>query len=86
LAISAALRAHIGEVLEMAAIVNTLMYLPVGALLAAAFFLAGVSFEAFLTFDGALNAVQGLFAWWALGFMPACAYAAFVLPWSRTKS
>lgn len=61
----------------MAAIVATLMCLPVGAILAlSAFAVFGISFDAFLTFGGALNGFQGLLAWWTLGFLAALPYAA----------
>lgn len=83
---SAALRAYIGEVTVMAAIVTSMLFLPLGALLAGLLFLADISFEAFLTFNGALNTFQGLLAWWALGFVPASVYAVFVMPWSARGS
>lgn len=61
----------------MAAIVATLMYLPVGAILAlSAFAVLGISFHAFLTFGGAFNGFQGLLVWWTLGFLAALPYAA----------
>ena len=60
----------------MAAIVTTLLCVPAWGLLALLSFGAlGVSFQAFLTFGGALNAVQGLLAWWALGYVPALVYS-----------
>lgn len=83
---NAALRHYLGEVLLMTAIVTSLLYVPAAALVAGALFLFGVSPYAFLTFGGTLNAVQGLIAWWVLGFLPALAYAAYVLPWSRRDS
>lgn len=64
------------QVMAMAAIVATLMYLPVGAILALSAVAVGVSFDAFLTFGRALNGFQGLLAWWALGFVAALPYAA----------
>lgn len=65
------------QVMAMAAIVATLMYLPVGAILAlSAFAVLGISLDAFLTFGRALNGFQGLLAWWALGFLAALPYAA----------
>jgi hypothetical protein len=74
-------RRHIGEVAMMGAIVTTLLFVPAAALLAGLLFLFGISLYAVLTFGGALNAVQGLLAWWTLGFLPAAAYAGYVLPW-----
>lgn len=60
----------------MAAIVTTLMCLPVAALLALfSFGVLDISFHAFLTFGGALSAFQGVLAWWTLGFLPALAYS-----------
>jgi hypothetical protein len=63
----------------MAAIVTSLMYLPVGGLLAlAAYALLGVSFQAFVTFADLFNLFVGLLMWWILGFVPALAYAALL--------
>ena len=74
------------QVTVMAAIVATLMCLPVGALLALfGFAVLGVSFHAFLTFGGALNGFQGLLAWWTLAFFAALPYAAYVLPWQANE-
>lgn len=69
----------------MAAIVTTLLFVPAAAMLAGLLFLFEVSLHAFLTFDGALNPVQTVLAWWALGFLPAAAYAGYVLPWHGRK-
>lgn len=60
----------------MAAIVTTLMGAPVWGLLASVSFgVLDISFHAFLTFGGALNAFQGVLAWWALGYLPALVYS-----------
>jgi len=65
----------------MAAIVTTMLCGPVGALLALfSFAVLGISFHSFLTFGDRLNAVGGLFAWWALAFVPAFGYAVFAMP------
>jgi len=70
----------------MAAIVATLLFLPVGALLAfLCFGLLGTSLHAFVTFGGALSAFQGILAWWILDFVPALAYAAYALPWEQSE-
>jgi len=69
--------------MTMAAIVTTLLFVPAVAILAAVLYLAGTSLRDFMTFGGALNAVQGVLVWWALAFVPALAYAGYVLPWSR---
>lgn len=67
--------------LVMAAIVATLLVLPVGALLALlAVGALGMSFPGFLTFGGALNAFTGLLAWWALAFAAALVYSFFAMP------
>ena len=66
----------------MAAIVTTLLCLPVGLLLA--FFcyaVLDISFHTFLTFAGTFNRFTGLVAWWMLFFLPALAYAAYAMPW-----
>jgi hypothetical protein len=67
----------------MAAIVTTLFCIPAGVLLAGLLFLFGTSPDAFVTFGGALNAVQGIVVWWVLCFLPALVYVAYVLPWDR---
>jgi len=70
----------------MAAIVATLLWLPVGAVFAwLCYGVLGISLHAFVTFGGALNQFQGLLAWWALGFLVALAYAASLLPWGRKE-
>jgi len=74
------MRASISQIPVMAAIVTTLMYGPVGALLALSSFVSlGVSFHSFVTFGDTFNAVVGLLVWWAIGFLPALGYAAFTL-------
>lgn len=78
---TAALRGHIGEVAMMAAIVATMLFVPAAAMLAGVLFLAGVSLHAFTTFNGALDAWQGTAAWWTIAFLPALAYAVWVMPW-----
>ena len=65
------------QVMVMAAIVATLMYLPVVAILAlSAFAVLGISFDAFLTFGRALSGFQGLLVWWTLALLAALPYAA----------
>jgi hypothetical protein len=70
----------------MAAIVTTLLCVPVGVLLAALLFPFGISLLGFVTFGGALHPAQGLVAWWAICFIPGLVYTAVVLPWSRRDS
>jgi len=71
------------QLVVMAAIVTSTLFVPVGALLiwlSFAFF--GVSLRAVVTFGSLLTALGGLLAWWALLFLPALVYAACVMPWS----
>jgi hypothetical protein len=70
----------------MAAIVTTMLFLPVAVLLAGSFFVFDISLHAFATFNGALNAYQGTAAWWIIAFLPALAYSAYVLPWDPRES
>ena len=70
------------QIFVMAAIVATLLCLPLGAMLAAfSYAVLDIPFQTFLTFAGAFNRSVGLLAWWMLFFVPALAYAAYVLPW-----
>ena len=71
------------QMVVMAAIVTSTLFVPVGALLiwlSFAFF--GVSLRALVTFGSLITALEGLLAWWALLFLPALVYAACVMPWS----
>jgi len=65
----------------MATIVTTMLYAPAAGLLAAGFVVAGVSVWSLATFAGALHPVAGLFAWWAIFFIPVAAYSSFMVPW-----
>ena len=67
----------------MAAIVTTMLYVPAAALLAVACLLAGVTISAFFTFGGALHPVAGLFAWWAIFYLPVAVYSGFIVWGSR---
>jgi hypothetical protein len=63
----------------MAAIVTTLAYLPVGALVAIlAFGAFDVPLHSLLTFRGHIHIVAGLALWWGIAFLPALVYAASV--------
>jgi hypothetical protein len=74
------------QMVVMAAIVTSALFVPVGALLVwPSFALFGVSLRAVVTFGSLLTALQGLLAWWALLFLPALAYAACVMPWSARE-
>jgi hypothetical protein len=71
----------IRQIAVMAAIVTTLLCVPVGALLAfLSAVLLGVSVHSFVTFGERFNAVGGLFVWWAVAFVPAFGYALFAMP------
>ena len=73
----------IPQMVVMAAIVDTALFLPFGAILAfLAFLLFGVPLQGFLTLGGVLgHAVEGLIAWWAILLVPSLAYAAYAMPW-----
>ena len=61
----------------MAAIVTTLAYLPVGALVAIlAFGAFDIPLHSLLTFGGQVHIVAGLALWWGIAYLPALLYAA----------
>ena len=61
----------------MAAIVTTLAYIPVGALVALlAFGAFDVPLHSLLTFGGQIHIVVGLALWWGIAYLPALLYAA----------
>jgi hypothetical protein len=62
----------------LAAIVTTMLFVPAAVLLAGLLFLVGVSLHAFATFDGVLNAYQGVAVWWMIAFLPTLAYSIYV--------
>ena len=66
----------------MAAVVDSALFVPLGALLALlSFALFGVSLQSFVTFGGIFAAPAGLVAWWAILLVPSLAYAAYMMPW-----
>jgi hypothetical protein len=73
--------AALSQVAMMAAIVACLVYLPAGLLLVLAARVFGVSFDALVTFGGAVHALPGLLLWWLVVFTGACGYAALMFPW-----
>ena len=75
-----ALRA-VWQMMLMAAIVATLLFVPLGAVLALALSLFSVSVHDLLTFGGVLGIAAGVVAWWLIAFAAALTYAAFVFPW-----
>ena len=61
----------------MAAIVTTLAYIPVGALVAIlAFGAFDVPLHSLLTFGGQIHIVAGLALCWGIAYLPALLYAA----------
>jgi hypothetical protein len=69
----------VGRIAVMAAIVATLLYVPLGTVLALLCFAAlDVSVFSFVTFGDTVNAFAGLLLWWAASFVPAFAYSALV--------
>ena len=61
----------------MAAIVATLAYIPVGALVAIlAFGAFDVPLHSLLTLGGQIHIVAGLALWWGMIYLPALLYAA----------
>jgi hypothetical protein len=62
----------------MAAIVTTLVYVPLGALTG-----LGLSMEPLLTFGGAVHAAVGIVAGWLISFAAACGYAVWMFPWNE---
>ena len=71
--------ASFAQILVMAAIVATLFLAPAAGLVWVGCALLGMSFESLVTFGGSLNAPAGMSAWWALSFVAALAYAAFMV-------
>ena len=71
--------ASLSQVAGMAALVASLLYFPVGAVLALLCFAArDVSIHSFITFGDTFNPLPGLLMWWVFAFVPAFAYAAHV--------
>ena len=74
------------QMLVMAGVVTTALYVPVIAVLALlAVEVFGVSLRSFVTFGEALGAVEGLAAWWGILFVPALVYSAYMMPWGSRK-
>jgi hypothetical protein len=75
--------ARLGQAMVMAAIVDSLLWAPIAALVWLFCYIAvGTSFQDFLTFGGEVNTFAGVALLWAVGFLPALAYSAFMMPWS----
>ena len=73
--------ATLGQLAIMAAIVATLAYFPLGLALIFLVRIAGLSYQALLTFGGSFGTFVGLVVWWLLVFSGAFIYTAFVFPW-----
>ena len=69
------------QLLVMAAVVATLLYWPLGIVLAVVFAIVGVPLEGLLTFGSRLGVFAGMLIWWLIGFAVALAYSACVFPW-----
>ena len=74
----------VAQLTVMAAIVASLLYVPLGALVALVSYVFAVSLSAMMTFGGILNNVLlGLLTWWLVVFAGAYVYAAFAFPWKE---
>ena len=74
----------VSQLAVVAAIVASLLYVPLGALAALVSYLFAVPLGAPVTFGGAFNNMFfGLFAWWLAVFSGACVFAAFAFPWKE---
>lgn len=71
----------LSQMIVMAAIVATLVYLPVSAVLALTLAALGISFAPWLTLGAALHPALGLLAWWLVVFVGSCGYVAWQFPW-----
>ena len=75
----------LGQMLVMAAIVTTALFVPVLVLIALVAAIFGVRLAELVTFAGALPAPEGLLAWWAILFAPALIYSAYLMPWGARE-
>ena len=74
------------QMFVMAAVVDTALLLPAAGVLALlAFGLFGVPLRSFVTFGEALNAFEGVVAWWTLMLVPSLVYAAYMMPWGAKE-
>ena len=73
--------AQFAQAALMAAIVATMFYFPLGALLAFVAYLAGVGFAGFVTFGGTMGFFAGAGLWWLVFFAGALIYAVCLFPW-----
>ena len=78
-------KTQLSQFAVMTGIVATLVYFPLGIALALILHPLGITFDALLTFGGAMHFVFGLLAWWLLTFAGACGYAACMFPWGDSQ-
>jgi hypothetical protein len=71
----------LSQMAVMAAVVATLVYLPVFVALALGFRAFGIPFESWVSFGASLHPALGLLAWWLIVFAGSCGYAAWAFPW-----
>ena len=70
----------------MAAVVDSALFLPLGAILALlCFALFGVPFRSFVSFGGSIGAPEGVIVWWAIFLVPSLVYAAYMMPWHPSE-
>ena len=69
----------------MAAMIATVLYVPLEIGLALFLGVFGVPLDAFISFGGALNPYAGILVWWLLAFALALGHAAVALPWAQTR-
>jgi len=79
-------RSALAVLLQMgttAAIVATLVYLPLCLTVALTFRAFGISLDAWMTLGAALHPAVGLLVWWLLIFLGSCGYVAWLFPWGE---
>jgi hypothetical protein len=76
-----ALLTPVSQMLMMGAIVATMLYWPLGIVVALVLVLCDVPLGPIATFGGTFNTFLGLLAWWLLAFVGASIYAACAFPW-----
>ena len=78
---------NLPQMLVMAGVVTTALYVPVMAVLALfSVEVVGVPLHSLVTFGEALSAVEGVAAWWIVLFIPALVYSACMMPWGARKT
>lgn len=68
----------LAQLFLMTAIVTTMLLPPLAGLAWLGCTLLGAPFEPLVTFGGALKAPVGVSAWWAIVFLPALGYGAWL--------